>query len=325
MPREEDNEARRPADLPEEFVWDHPPWIRTDRFRARPVRFVVRVLVGGFLGLLFGRVAGSLEGLFLQWVWEAATRAAPILEPTLGRLLYGLGVTFGALLSPLCSGSPLWESLADLQTLKSGAAALLFLAQLHGALNGLHQGLKPALGARVDRFLERALLSWGFLWRVMTTPLRAVRARGVDDVRLAAMLRNADDPTVQRRLRSLARDGALAVPSLPVEPEAHTLEAWHGKVPPQRRASLWWVRPAFRAEVYRWIGVSKRMAALPLLAHGLSDPDDMAREAAIASMASLESRSAVPYLVALLQEEDRIKKLAIEGLKRIGQRAGEAV
>lgn len=310
--------ARRP-EMPEGFLWQTPQWFRSDRARANPPRFIARVIIGGFLGLLFGRVLGSLQGLFLQWVYGGITAAAPGVEGTLGRVLHALAVALGAVFSPLLAHSPLQESLAELRLTGTGSASMLFLAQLHGSLNGLYQGLKPAVGDRLQAIAEPAILSWGVVWKWLSWPVRAVLIQPPSPQKLQALLEDAGRPGSARALRALLHRGQLPGFGDSSHGEAQTLAAWPGKTPSDARVQQWWTNPAMRTEVYRWIEASHRTDALALLARGLHDPDEGARNAAVSALASLGVPGSVPHLVSLLDEESVIHDRAVQGLRRCAQ------
>lgn len=303
------------ATIPEGFGWDYPQWVRTDRFKALDLKFIARILVGGFLGLLFGRVLGSLQGLFLQWVYEGIVRAAPATEASVGRFFHLVATALGAVFSPLLAHSPLEVSVAEARASGSGTASLLFLAQLHGSLNGLYQGLKPALGDRCQGILDRALLSWGLLWRGIAWPVRALCVRPPSEEKLYALLRDAESPSASRALRRLVQRGVLPGQAI-AGGEAGALAAWPGRIPPQKRREMWWTTPSLRIEVYRWLESASPAQGLSLLARGLHDPDEDARLAALKALAAQGTPASVPYLIAALQEESPARAIAVQGLRR---------
>ena len=308
-----DGETRQA--LPEGFQWHLPQWIRVDRLKARPLKFAARIILGGFLGLLFGRVLGSLQGLFLQWVYDAVVRAAPGVDGSLGRVIHTVAVAVGTVFSPFLYFSPFAASFADARLSGGGSLSLLFLAQIHGSVNGLFQGIRPLLGDRCQRIVERAILGWGMLWHWMTWPIRVLFFRAPSREQLQSLLLDAGRPDADRKLRALLRRGLLPA-SAREGGEEHVVMAWPGKTPVEKRQELWWTRPALRTEVYRWIESAGRADGLSLLVRGLSDPDDNARIAAVNALAALGTSEAVPFLVSLLEEPPPIHAAAVTGLKR---------
>lgn len=192
---------------------------------------------------------------------------------------------------------------------------MLFLAQLHGTLNGISQGLRPALGPRARRTLERALLSWGLVWHWCTTPLKRLLLPPLSPDRLRFLLAHADDPSCLRALVRAATQGRLPVePLMPSEAEA--LAQWPGKIPPEKREALWWTKPSLRAEVYRWIESAKPEAGVALAVRGVFDPDDQAREAAVRALVSLPHLTAVYALLGLAQDPST-HEAAIKALQKL--------
>lgn len=319
MAHDSRKDAAGTPEMPEGFLWPTPQWFRSDRARANPVRFVARVLIGGLLGLLFGRVLGSLQGLFLQWVYEGLGAAVPGLEGSLGRGIHAIAVVLGAVYAPLLAHSPLKDSLVELRASGTGAASLLFLAQLHGSLNGLYQGVKPAVGDRLQAIVEPIILSWGLVWHWLSWPIRAAFFRPPSPAALRAMLADAGRPSTARALRTLLRRGLLPAPADSQLTEGEILAAWPGKIPADAREAQWKTKPGLRTEVYRWIETNGRTDALVLLARGLDDPDEDARTAAVTALASLGVPGSIPHLVALLDEQGDSHNLAVQGLRRCAQ------
>jgi hypothetical protein len=314
--RHDDSTRQNLSALPEGFLWDTPQWIRTDHLKAHPAKFIARVLIGGFVGLLFGRVLGSLQGLFLQWVYDGVLRAMPGVEGSVGRIIHAVAAGLGTMVAPLLFSSPLSTSLSELRDTGGGSAAILFLAQLHGSVNGIFQGVRPTLGDRCQTVVERVLLGWGMLWRLITRPLRALIQRPPSTRELHVLLSDAGRQETAKKLMNLLRRGLLPTPEETQGGEEILLAAWPGKIPPEKRPELWWTKPAVRVEVYRWIESTRRPDALPLLARGLNDPDPDARRAAVVALAALGTQETVPYLVSLLDEGPEIRTVAVAGLKR---------
>jgi hypothetical protein len=319
--RRKQSKPKDEVTLPESFVWDAPQWIRTDRFRASPLKFLSRVVIGGFIGLLLGRVVGSLEGIFLQWVYGGLeTMAGPMLNETLGRGLYWLTLIVAKVLSPFFFASPLQDTLHALESQKTAAVALLLLAQLHGALNGLHQGLRPALGDRLLAIIEKIILPWGLLWRGLTFPFMRIFFRPPPEAELKALLADPTDSAAKKRLTSLARQGRLPGIESTSElwPERETIARYSGKHPAGDREELWWRNAGFRRDVYQWIEQERAEKAIPLVIKGLSDPDQSARESAVKALASIKRIETIRYLALALDDDDPVSGVAAGALRSIG-------
>lgn len=313
--------AKKKMAFPESFMWNAPAWFRIDRFHASPPKFLLRVIGGGLIGLFLGRVVGSLEGIFLQWVYgKLGTAVGPILEETLGTGLYWLALIVGKVLSPFFYASPLQDTLHALETQKAGAVALLLLAQLHGALNGLHQGLRPAFGDRLLAIIERAILPWGTLWRWLTYPFWRLFFRPPRREEVKALLADPADAGARKRLVSLARQGRL--PGIETEKEfwteRETIAHYPGKQPADTRERIWWKNPTFRCEVYAWIEHQHSVKGLPLLVRGLHDPDPGARESAVHALASLKRIETIRYLALVLDDDEPVSTVAADGLRSVG-------
>ncbi len=309
--------------LPEAFLWGS-PWIRIDRFKNKPWSFSIRIILGFVLGLLLGRVLGSIEGLFGQWVFDGLDRlTAGGVDSTLGRVVYWFARIIGTVLRPLLSGSPLADSLAEAQASTSGSFALLFLGQVHGTVNGLYQGLRPGLGSATCAIIEKIILPWGTLWHLCTKPVRMLLSRRIlrDDIQ--SLLADPQQEGATKRLRHLFHSGRLPIPQ---ESELWTareaVQAYPGKPPPEKREALWWHGTSFRSEIYKWIEKEKELRALPLLLHGLYDPDRGARRKAVLALASLETPAAL-NLIDLLDDDDaEVREAAVAGLKAYGRKLG---
>lgn len=303
----------------EDFLWDM-PWIRKNAFHNKPWAFSGRIVLGFILGLLLGRVIGSLQGILGQWVFENVDGwVNGFLDQTLGRVFYLLSLILGTILKPLIGNSPLAKSFDAVWETHAGVAAVLFLGQLHGTVNGLYQGLKPAFGYRLSALIEAIILPWGRLWSWFFFPVKKLFWPRIDEHTRAELLKNASDEAVQKKLMKLANADRL--PTYPVPEfwtERKTVLAAPTGPAEEKRLENWWRSPAFRIDVYRWIGSTKQIQAFPLLVHGTADPDTGARRQAIQSMAELHSPIALRPLIGLLSDDDEeVRRYAEMGLEEM--------
>ena len=314
--------AKPESPLPEfrdEFLWDM-PWIRTNRFRNKTWSFSGRILIGFILGLLLGRVIGSLQGILGQWIFTGVDGwLGGSLDATLGRVLYVFSLVLGTILKPLIGNTPMEKSFAAVSDSHSGAFAVLFLAQLHGTVNGLYQGLRPAFGYKLSVIIEAVILPWGKVWSWLFRPFARRIWPRTDAKTLRELIKNASSDTERKKLMSLAHADRLPTYRMPeFWTESESVLAAPSGPAKEKRAEQWWRSPGFRMDTYRWIGSKKEIKAFPLLLRGTADPDTGARRQAVMSMAALQSPVALHSLIDLLADDDEeVRKTAEKGLEEM--------